>query len=46
MRFNKQIAVILILSSLLISAIGAALFLYYENESTKKVNAQQVGTAL
>ena len=42
MRFNKQIAVILVLSSLLISAIGAALFLYYENESTKKENAQQL----
>lgn len=42
MRFNKQIAVILVLSSLLISAIGAALFLYYENENTKKENAQQL----
>jgi len=42
MRFNKQIAVILILSSLLISAIGAALFLYNENEKTKKANEYQV----
>jgi len=42
MRFNKQIAVILVLSSLLISAIGAALFLYYENEKTKKANEMQV----
>ena len=42
MRFNKQIAVILVLSSLLISAIGAALFLYYENENTKKANDMQV----
>ncbi|PHS57983.1 MAG: hypothetical protein COB17_04605 [Sulfurimonas sp.] len=42
MRFNKQIAVILILSSLLISAIGAAIFLYYENEKTKKENDKQV----
>jgi len=42
MRFNKQIAVILILSSLLISAIGAALFLYYENEKTKKANESQL----
>ncbi|NQY95194.1 MAG: hypothetical protein HRT43_13605, partial [Campylobacteraceae bacterium] len=42
MRFNKQIAVILVLTSLLISAIGAALFLFYENENTKKANAQQL----
>jgi len=42
MRFNKQIAVILVLTSLLISAIGAALFLFYENENTKKANAAQV----
>ena len=42
MRFNKQIAVILVLSSLLISAIGAALFLYYENENTKVENAKQL----
>ena len=42
MRFNKQIAVILVLSSLLISAIGAALFLYYENENTKKANEKQL----
>jgi len=42
MRFNKQIAVILVLTSLLISAIGAALFLFYENENTKKINAQQL----
>ena len=42
MKFNKQIAVILVLSSLLISAIGAALFLFYENENVKKTNAQQI----
>lgn len=42
MRFNKQIAVILVLSSLLLSAIGAAWFLFNENENTKKVNAFQV----
>ncbi len=42
MRFNKQIAVILVLTSLLISAIGAALFLFYENENTKKANALQL----
>jgi len=42
MRFNKQIAVILVLTSLLISAIGAALFLFYENENTKKTNSEQL----
>lgn len=42
MKFNKQIAVILVLSSLLISAIGAALYLFYEGENIKKANAQQL----
>ncbi len=38
MKFNKQIALILVLGSLLISAIGAALYLYKKNEETKRVN--------
>lgn len=42
MKFNKQIAIILVLGSLLLSAIGAAVYLYKENEKTKKHNEAMV----
>lgn len=42
MKFNKEIGIILILGSLLLSAIGAALYLYYENENTKVENSKTV----
>lgn len=42
MRFSKEIAIMLVLASLLLSAIGAAVYLYMENEKTKKENSQLV----
>ena len=42
MKFDKQLAVILILISLLLSAIGISFYFYNKNEETKKENSQQV----
>ncbi|MEA3384039.1 MAG: SAF domain-containing protein [Campylobacterota bacterium] len=40
MKFNKQIIIVLILSSLLLSAIGAAYFFYTQNQRSLKSNDQ------
>jgi hypothetical protein len=42
MKFDKQLAVILILVSLLLSAIGISFYFYNKNEEIKKENNQQV----
>jgi hypothetical protein len=42
MKFDKQLAIILVLISLLLSAIGISFYFYNKNEETKKVNNQQV----
>ena len=40
MKFNKQIAVILVLISLLFSAVGGAYYFYTQNQKTMKINNQ------
>ncbi|MEA1915533.1 MAG: hypothetical protein U9N30_09500 [Campylobacterota bacterium] len=42
MKFNKQIAVILVLASLLLSALGIAYYFYTTGEEVKKKNNQLV----
>ena len=42
MKFNKQIVVILILASLLVSAVGVSIFLFLENEKSKNISNEIV----
>ncbi|XPV68188.1 MAG: hypothetical protein ACNI25_12855 [Halarcobacter sp.] len=42
MKFDKQLAIILVLISLLLSAIGISIYFYNKNEQTKKENNQLV----
>lgn len=42
MKFNKQIVVILILASLLVSAVGVSVFLFFENEKSKNISNEIV----
>ena len=42
MKISKQIVLILILASLLLSAIGVSIFLYLENENSKNISNELV----
>ena len=42
MKFNKQIAIILVLVSMLISAIGVAVYFYFEQQKTIESNSKMV----